>query len=122
MAPNAQRTNIQQIALAATFDNRNNVIRVPKTRSLANLKSPLRPHHQTPTPTRRFQTKKFYPAIDAASRAYSVVTLEHTLTQVPRIRPQLPFMHAPIGAESTAAFRNFKVAPPAAIAALRSLG
>jgi len=122
MASKAERTDVQQVALAAPFHHRDNVIGVPKTRSLPNLQSPFRPHRQPSSPARRFQSKKFHPAIDAARRAHTVVTLEHTLAQITRIAPQFPFMDAPFRAERAAALRHFETAPPAKIAPFRSLG
>lgn len=119
MTPDAQRTNVLQIAFAAALHHRDDVIGVPQAAALPRLQSPPRPR-RCPLPSAQPpQLPEFRDAVHPALSADAGVALQHAFPQVPGVAAQLPFIYAPVRAERPPAPRDFQIAPPAQVPAVR---
>jgi len=94
MASQAQSADILQIALPSAFHYRNNVIRVPQAGAPPPSGLPLLHQSLAICPTGTPQPAQRRKRIHAAQRANPPVPQKHLLPQIPRLRPQLPLMHA----------------------------
>jgi hypothetical protein len=64
-------------------------------------------------------------AVESADSANTVIPPQDLFAEIARVAAELPFVHAPIGAESEASRRHFEIAPAAERASIvpgRQLG
>ena len=112
-----ERAHVRQIAFAAAFTHRKDVICIPKRFSAAQL--PAFACFETGRTAKAFDAVPFREAIDSAHCADAVIALEHSLAEMSGIAAQPPFLHAELGTERNAAGRNFQIAPTAKASAVR---
>src|SRR5947209_247752 len=95
MALDTQRPHVREIALAPTLRHRQNMVGVPQVLAPS-------PFFFEPPPRREIELPLIVPqyhGINAANGADPVVTREYLVAEIPRIRPQLPVVHARVAAE-----------------------
>ncbi len=89
------------------------MVRIPETFSTDGFQPPIAQHQfparapRTPQPAERFA------GIDAAQHAVASVAGKNLLSQIARVGPQPPLMHAPVRAKCSPASRNFHGTPSA---------
>lgn len=120
MALKAERSHVRQIALAAAFRDRDDVIGVPKRfpAALAQV-----PGFQKLTSRRIVQLAQIAAqgdGVGATLGADAPVAREDLFAEITGIGPQLPFMDAGFRTEGSAAFWHFDAAPSAERATRRS--
>jgi hypothetical protein len=105
MAFQAEGSEVCEIALAAAFDHRNDMIGIPKafSGSRSGTKAPIDPGLQAGGSAQSLQMSPGRQAIDAALTADALVALEHSLADVSGIGAQAPFLDAPVRTECEAA-------------------
>src|SRR5277367_1045463 len=113
MAPQTEGTDIVEVALAAAFCYRQNVIRVPKTLAHSCRESPMPHEPQASGAPRTLELAVFLDGVQSAVNAHTSVALQYLFAQVSWLRTELPFMHTVIRAEGEAAGRHLERAPPA---------
>jgi hypothetical protein len=109
MALKAQRPHVGEIALAAAFHYRHNVVGVPQMAPAAPIFFELAARAVIQLALILAQRLRVY----AALRAHPTVAREDLLAQVSGIGAKLPFMHTRTAAESESPFRNSQTAPAA---------
>ena len=113
MAQQAKCSHIVEIALAAAFRHRNNMVGVPK-----GFPAPFRdlPFFEKTAAGRVIEFAKVAAQrerIRTADRTYTLVTCQNLIAEITGIGSQLPLVDTGISAESAAALRDFLVAPAA---------
>jgi hypothetical protein len=115
MAQQTKRPQIVQIALASTLGHRPNMVGIPQRSPGGHAAQP--PHLQRLTPGRppaAPQGPISLHRVHAAQRTNPCIPQKHLVSQIPRVRPQPPLMHAEIRAERPSPLRqNLQLAPPA---------
>ena len=113
MAPQTQRANILQVALPATLGHRHNVIRIPQASPRPSPQSPVLQQFRSPRSSRMpqlpFRRRRIYPA----ASANSPIPFEHLISNIARLCPQLPLVHAIRRAERVPPRRHLQRAPAA---------
>jgi hypothetical protein len=112
MAPQAQRAHIAEIARAAAFDYRHDMVGVPKMAAAAPVLLKL--------PACRVIELAFVFAqgfgVEAALRAHAAIAREHLAAKISGVGAQPPLVDAGVAAKGVAAAGNFSAAPPAGAA------
>jgi hypothetical protein len=113
MATQAEGADVVQVALAAAFRHRQNVICVPETLAYPCRDSPVPHERQESGPARTLELAVFPEGVQPAVNAYPPIALQYLLPQISWLRAELPFVDAVIRAEGEAARRNLNRTPPA---------
>jgi hypothetical protein len=113
MASQTERPQVSQVAFAAAFGHRHNVIRIPETLPRNPFQTPVRQQLHPLRSTRTFQIAVRRLSVYAALRADAVIAQTNVLAKVAWVRAELPFMHAVFGAERKAPGWHFQTAPAA---------
>lgn len=113
MAGEAECAQVGQIAFAAAFADRQNVVGVPKTFPADRFQTPIVEHDFSVRTARMFQPPKRFDRIDFAKRAASSIARVDALAKIAGVGSQAPLVHAPAGTKRAAAPWNFDRAPSA---------
>ncbi len=115
MADEAEGADVVEVALAAAFGDRDNVVRIPERVAAGDGR------HAVETQT--FGAGLAAGSLERGEDAYGVspavcadamIAGEYTLAQVAGVGAQAPLVHAVVGAEGAASFgKNFEFAPAA---------
>lgn len=109
----AQGSEVLQVAFATALDHRDDMVRVPQGFPADPLETPPREQLLPMTPASPFQIEICAAAIDPANRANTFIAREYLLTQISGIRPQPPFVDAPVRTKSESPRGDFKITPAA---------
>ena len=120
MAPQAQRPNIRQIALAATLRHRRDVVGIPQARAPQILQAPVAKHAYTPPWRESLDAPPFRDRIQVTGGAHPLVAIEYLVSQISRVGAQAPFVDTPVRAEGPSPRRYFQAAPTAQGSAART--
>jgi hypothetical protein len=118
----AQRADVFEIALAASFHHRNDMVGVPQAFSRSGPETPIEQGFQARAAAQSFELALGIQAIDAAGGANPSVAYQYFFTKIARISTQTPFLHAPSRAKRDTALGNLQVAPAAEMAAVGPFG
>jgi len=118
MAKQAEGPDVGEIALAASFNDRHNVVRIPQRFTRARTKSPVRQEQRAAGSAREPEPPRSYDRVNSALGADAAVAVEDLLAKVGWLAAQFPLMHAELRAESETPARNFERAPTAQAAAI----
>ena len=121
MANQAERADVGQIACAAAFHHRNDVVGIPQRPAVDRLQTPMLQQPNLCRSATAFQRDICGHGIDATQSANPFISRERFLTKEAGIGAESPLFHAEIRAEGEAAFGHFELTPTAQIAAFRSL-
>ena len=113
MAAQAKSAHIRQIALAAAFGDRHDVIGIPHRFAAAFLQIPFFEEVAAGRVVELAHVTAQRGSVHAALGADALIALEHFFAQIARVGAKLPFVNAGVGAESSAAFAYFAAAPAA---------
>ena len=94
MATQAERADVVQVALPAALRYRQNVIRVPKALAGPGDESPMPHQGHAGSPARSLQLALLRDGVNPTVGAHALVAVQYLLAQVPRLRAQLPLVHA----------------------------
>src|ERR1700676_3427040 len=120
MAPQAQRPNIRQIALAPTLRHRRNMVGIPQARSPQILQAPVAKHAYPPPRRQSLDAPPFRHRIQVTRGAHPLVAFEYLVSEISRVGPQAPFVDTPVRAEGPSPRRYFQAAPTAQDPAART--
>jgi hypothetical protein len=112
VAPKAKRADVRQIAFAAAFCDRENMIRIPETPAVC-VKIQLATQSLSFGCGDQLESAIKLNGVQAADCADAAVSRQNMVPQIAGIRSQTPFMDATIVAERAASFRHFRSAPSA---------
>jgi hypothetical protein len=96
MADQAQRAKILEVALAAAFDHRHNMICVPQRLPRDSFETPLREKPDPVYTARAFQLGIRAVGVDPANRANAPVTQKDLFAKIAGVGPKTPLMYAPV--------------------------
>lgn len=113
MTTEAESADVVEVALAASFRNRQNVVGVPETFARARLETPVGEQGTSLRAARIAKLPCGGDAINTAGRANALVTLEYPFPQVRGLGAQLPLVHTVFRTERKAAPWNFQGTPAA---------
>jgi hypothetical protein len=114
MANHAQRAQIVQVAFAAAFDHRKNVIGIPQRAAGEAFQSPLFQELEFVQASCALQLEVAGVSVDTARLADAAVARENLIAKIAGVGTELPLMDAEVGAEGAAPWRrDFKIAPAA---------
>jgi hypothetical protein len=114
MANETQSPQVVQIALAAAFDNRQNVIGIPQRAAGETLKSPSFEQLEAMHAAGSLQFGKGGFGVEAAGFADAPIARENLIAKIAWIGAKFPLMDAEVGAEGEAPRGwDFEVAPAA---------
>lgn len=122
MAAEAERTDVFKIAFATAFRNRQDVIRIPQRPAADSFQAPVSKEFLPPRIFGSLESNVGLHGVGPAEHAYSLVTQEDLLTQVPGVGAQTPLVNTILGTEGEAPGRHFKRAPAAKTASVFSFG
>ena len=122
MALQAQGADVLEIAFAAAFHHRNDMVGIPKAFPGAGAESPIEKSFQPRRAAQAFQLPLCMQAIDAATGADAAIAFQYLFAKIARVGAQAPFLHAPSRTKRHAALGNFQIAPAAEIAAIGTFG
>jgi len=122
MALQAQRADVFQIALAAAFHHRNDMVGIPEAFSRSGPQPPIEESFQARGAAQSFELAFGVHAIDAAAGANAAIPYQYFRAKIAWIGAQAPFLHAPGRAKSDASLGNFQAAPAAKMAAIGTFG
>jgi hypothetical protein len=117
-----KRSHIREIALAAAFSDRHNVIRIPKR--FSSSQSPFSHGLRSCRTAKTLDVIQLRHAVQAALGTYPAIALQNAFAQMAWITAEAPFLNAPIRTECKAPGGNLQIAPAAqetSIWALRQL-
>jgi hypothetical protein len=117
MATQAESAQIREIALAAPFDDGDDVVGFPQGAAGIAGEVPVVEQALTCRSAGALEDALCDERIDAATAADPAIPFEHLITEVAGVGAEAPLVDAVIGAEGAAAFRNFDGAPAAETAA-----
>jgi len=117
VAPQAERADVRQIAFAAAFRNRKDVIRIPETPA-PRMKIQLAAQCPSFACGDQLKSPIEFKRIQTASRANAAISRQHLVAQIAGIRSQTPFVDARIAAKCATSFRHFQPAPSAYASAI----
>jgi len=120
VADEAQGSEVGEIALAAAFRDRQNVIGVPQRSAIQTRETPAGEEFEAVRSTGPFQVNVGSAGINLAQRADAAVARQDLLAQIAGVGAKTPFVNAPIGTECETASGNFQVTPAAERAAVGS--
>lgn len=115
MAKEAERSDIVEIALAATFGDGNDVVGLPKAAATGDALHSVEPHTgvasgAASTLERSIGSQR----VDLADGAATAIAREDLVAEIAGIGAETPLMHAVVAAEGAAAFgENLKLTPSA---------
>ena len=112
VAPQAERADIRQIAFAAAFGDRKDMVRIPET-AAARVKIQLPSQRTSFACGDPLKSPIELKGIQAADCADATVSRQHPVAQIAGISSQAPFVNATIIAKRAASFRHFGPAPSA---------
>ena len=121
MTRQAECAQVGEIALSPTFAHRQNVVSVPQALAGHGLQPPVMQHPLAAGPASALQPAVRFNRIYFAKRATAAIASEYLLAEIAGVRPQPPFMDAPVGAESSPPAGNFHRAPATQRTAILSL-
>jgi hypothetical protein len=113
MAFQAQRPDIGEIAFAATFRNRRDVVGIPQAGSPQILQAQVAKHAYSSRRPEPLDAMPLCHRVHSAGGADPFVAFKHLVPEVSRIGAQPPFVNAPIGAEGPPPGWNLQAAPSA---------
>ncbi len=114
MANETQRSQIVEIALAAAFDDRQNVVGIPQRAPGKTLKSPSFEQLKAMHAAGSLQFGKGGFGVQAAGFADTAIAGENLIAKIAWIGAKFPLVDAEVGAESEASRGwDFEVAPAA---------
>jgi hypothetical protein len=113
VAVHAKRAQVIQVALAAAFYHRHNVIRIPQALTIEPRQTPESQQPLPPRASRFAQQPVRLQCVDRTPRTDTSVAQQNLLAQVTRAGPHAPGVHAGSRAESSPAFRDLQRAPAA---------
>jgi hypothetical protein len=117
MALQAQSAHVREVAFAATFAHRNNVIGIPKRLSAAHL--PAFAGLEARRSSKASDAVPLGDTIDPAGGADASIAFKNSFPKMSRIAAQSPFLNTEIGAECEASGWNLQIAPAAEASAIR---
>lgn len=113
MTTKAEGANVGEVALAAAFDDGDDVVGVPERFARAGAETPVREERRSRSAAREAKCAGGGDGVGTAVGADAAVAFEYLLAQVGGLGAQLPLVNAELGAEGEAAFGNFERAPAA---------
>ncbi len=119
VATQAQRADVQKVALAAALHHRHNVVGVPQALAQLRFQTPVRHQLQPALASGPPQPPQFKQRIRTAAGAHALVPHKNLVAQVCRLGPQPPLVHAVRRAEREAPRRHLQRAPAAQAAPVR---
>ena len=122
MTEQAEGADILEIALASSFDDGNNVIRIPEALARPATQAPVSKKRSAICAARVAEPAHFGKGIDVAAGADTAIAMEHLLAKIGRLGAQLPLVHTELRTEGVASARNLKRAPAAQTAAVGATG
>ena len=122
MARKTQRANVFEPAATSTFNNRDDVVNFPEgtTKPFLSESQGCEPH-STNIRTQGLQFFANRVSVHLAVEADALVAFVGVGAEIRAGITQLPFMNAPVAAETKAPKRHFLPAPSALISSLRTL-
>jgi hypothetical protein len=122
MTLEAKRADVREVAFAATFGYRNDVVGIPQAFAKAGTDAPFGARTGTGNSAHSFEMMPCGDAIDTADGANTAIALQDFLAEMTGVGAELPFLDAPIRAKREAAFGYFQIAVAAQIAAVLAFG
>jgi hypothetical protein len=122
MALQAQRADVFEIALAASFHHWNDVVGIPEAFSRSVPQPPIQESFQARGAAQTFELAFGVQAIDAAGGANPVIAYQYFFAKIAWIGAQTPFLHAPSRAKRETSLGDFQAAPAAEMAAIGAFG
>src|ERR1700733_14055685 len=113
MAAQAERAQVRQVALAAAFDDGDDVVGFPEGAAGEAGQVPEVEQARAGCAARALQDARGDEGVDSTTAADAAIALEHLIAEVAGVRAHAPVVDAAVGAEGAAAFRNFGRAPAA---------
>ena len=113
MAAQAERAQVREVAFAAAFDDGDDVVGFPEGAAGEAGQVPEVEQALAGCAARALQDPRGEQRIDAATFADAAIALEDLIAEVAGVRADAPVVHAAVGAEGAAAFRDFGRAPAA---------
>jgi hypothetical protein len=117
VAAQAERAQVREVALAAAFDDGDDVIGLPEGAAGVARQIPIIEQALVRRAAGALQDALGDERVDAATFADAAIAFEHPVAEVAGVGAEPPFVHALIRAEGAAAFGNFDRAPAAEAAA-----
>jgi hypothetical protein len=109
----AKGSNVIEVAFATPFCYRQNMIGIPQTFADSGFESPVTHQGFASSTAGPLEFAVLPDRVYTTVSAPSPVTLENMFAHIPRLRTQLPLVHAILRTEREAARRHFQRAPSA---------
>jgi hypothetical protein len=113
VAAQAERAQVREVALAAAFDDGDDVVGLPERAAGRAGEVPVVEQALAGRAAGALQDALRNERIDTATFADAAIALEHLITEVAGVGAETPLVYAVVGAEGAAAFGNFNRTPAA---------
>lgn len=118
MTAKTQGANVRQVALAAAFDDGDDVIGIPEGLARAGPEAPVSEKRGARCSAGEAKLAGGGDGIGTAVGTNTAIAFENSLAEIGGLGAQLPLVNAELGAEGEAAFGDFERAPSAKTAAV----
>jgi hypothetical protein len=115
MTEQAERPDVIEVALAATFGDGDDVIGLPQAAAAGDALHSIKPHARLARGTPRpLECSEGSQRVDSADGAASAIASEDLIAEIARVGAKTPLVYAVVAAEGAAAFgEDLELTPPA---------
>src|ERR1039457_1849392 len=97
MAAEAECADVREVAFAAAFRDRKDVVGVPQGGALVGIEPPLRPPPDAPRSAQALQPPPLDDAVQTAGRAHAAIACKDLIAKICWVGAEPPFIHTETG-------------------------